>query len=215
MPLRATGQPTPPDAGRSLFLSASIPDPRRWDGGFDAFAITDAVVAVARTFLSAGWSLVTAAHPTVSPLLLYVAGELPLDGRRRIVTYQSALFDEILPEATRRFEEQGISSPRRTRAVEGDLPQPGAWDRSLLLMRREMFTETAPDAAVFVGGMDGITDEYVLFGELLPERPRYAIGGPGGAARQIALTGADWSDDLLADGRVYPTVARAILERLS
>jgi hypothetical protein len=74
MSLRVTRISVPEDIGRTLFLSASIPDPERWDGEFDALAITDAVVALARTFLSAGWRLVTAAHPTIAPLLLYVAG---------------------------------------------------------------------------------------------------------------------------------------------
>jgi hypothetical protein len=43
----------------SVFVSASIPDPRRWEGEFDALEITDAVVALARTFLTAGFRVNT------------------------------------------------------------------------------------------------------------------------------------------------------------
>ena len=61
-------QPSP--GGRALFLSASIPDPERWSGPFDALEVTDAVVALARASLTRGYALVTAAHPTIAPLLL-------------------------------------------------------------------------------------------------------------------------------------------------
>lgn len=77
---------------RSLFVSASIPDPERWDGEFDALEITDAIVSLTRIFLTAGWRLVTAAHPTIAPLLLYVAAELDVEGDRRISIYQSESF---------------------------------------------------------------------------------------------------------------------------
>ena len=62
-------------AGRAVFLSASIPDQSRWHGEFDVREITDAVVAASRAVLTADGVLVTAAHPTIAPLLLYVAGE--------------------------------------------------------------------------------------------------------------------------------------------
>src|ERR1700692_4396104 len=104
MTIRFTPAQAPPPAERSLFLSASIPDPQRWDGEFDALAITDAVVALARVFLTAGWRLVCAAHPTIAPLLLYVAAEIPDRGERRVSIYQSMLFEDVLPTATRRFE---------------------------------------------------------------------------------------------------------------
>ena len=215
MSLRITPAETPRRVGRALFLSASIPDPTRWSGWFDALAITDAVVAVARTFLSAGWGLVTAAHPTIAPLLLYVAGELPVPGERQIVTYQSALFEDVLPTATRRFEAEGIARFEWTEAVRGERPLPGEWDRSLAVMRERMLTETAPDAAVFIGGMDGILKEYALFGDLRPGRARYAFGMPGGAARDLALRRrAPGPLDALAEGMVFPALARAILSDL-
>ena len=50
-------------AGQAVFLSASIPDPSRWPGEFDALEITDAVVSVARAVLSAGAVLVTGGAP--------------------------------------------------------------------------------------------------------------------------------------------------------
>jgi hypothetical protein len=200
-------------AHRALFLSASIPNPKRWDGEFDPLAITDAVVAVAREFLSAGWAFITAAHPTIAPLLMYVAAELPVEGRRRVMTYQSDLFEDVLPPDTQRFIDEGIGRVIWTPAVEGDEPEPGHWDRSLEVMRRQMFEETKPDAAVFVGGMEGIRFEYELFGELRTGQPRYVLGAPGGAAQRLEQPASELGAEL-AEGVVFPAIARAILNDL-
>lgn len=215
MTLRITPAPTPGAAERAVFVSVSIPDPSRWDGDFDALEITDAVVSLARTFLTAGWRLVTAAHPTIAPLLLYVAAELPAEGGRRVSVYQSELFEDVLPTATRRFEAEGIGRVVWTAAAEGDRPLPGEWNASLEIMRRQMLADTAPEAAIFVGGMQGIFDEYELFSEMRPGRTRYAVGRPGGAARTLALESRSALYDQLLDGVVYPAIWRAVLEDLA
>jgi SLOG cluster3 family len=199
-------------AGASVFLSASIPDPARWTGDFDPLEITDAVVAVARSILSAGAQLVTATHPTIAPLILYVAAELPTENRPAVIVYQSSVFETVMPEATRRFEEHGIGVIIRTPAVDGEPPDPKRAPRSLELMRRIMLTETQPDAAVFIGGMEGIAAELALFHELRPGAPAYPLGRPGGEARGLAGTGPSPLADLLDHGRVYPVIGRAIVD---
>lgn len=199
--------------GRAVFLSASIPDPQRWSGAFDAREITDAVVAAGRAVLTAGGVLVTAAHPSVAPLLLYVAGEFPPDpdGLPKVITYQSALFENVMPEATLRFAEAGIGDFRVTPAVEGDEPEPGAWDESLRLMRETMFSETEPVAGIFIGGMEGIQTEF----DLLNQAPRvirlYPVGHPGGAAAGLEIDHAGELGELLAMGDVYPTIFRQVV----
>ncbi|WP_133285898.1 hypothetical protein [Mycobacteroides franklinii] len=202
-----------PLADKPVFLSASIPDPARWDGAFDALEITDAVVAVARAVLSAGGSLVTAAHPTIAPLLLYVAAELESSDTPQVVVYQSAVFDDILPEATRRFEADGIGTIIRTPAAKDEAADPAHAPVSLDIMRRQMLNETRPAAAVFVGGMKGIPTEYALFAELRSKRPMYAFGFPGGEARWLAESASAQSSlhELLASGNVYPAIARELV----
>ena len=195
-------------------MSASIPDPTRWDGEFDALEVTDAVVALARTFLTSGFKLVTAAHPTIAPLLLYVAAEFPSEAEERVVVYQSELFEDVLPEATRRFGSEGVGRLIWTDAVEGDRPVPGEWDRSLEVMRRRMLEETDPVAACFVGGMDGIQTEYLLFRSTFPGRPTYPVGRPGGEA--LRLFGQDdfpLRERLLSDD-VYPALWRSVVLNL-
>jgi SLOG cluster3 family len=207
--------PAPELAGVTVFLSASIPDASRWNGDFDALEITDAVVAITRSVLSVGAQLITAAHPTIAPLLLYVAAELPSSALPRVVVYQSAVFDSVLPEATRRFEASGVGVLVRTEAVGGEPPDPQRAIGSLELMRREMLTSTQPSAAVFIGGMEGIPAEHALYTELMPGRPTYPLGAPGGAARELAEHGVSRLQDLLRQSHVYPAIGRAIVEDIA
>lgn len=201
--------------GRAVFLSASIPDPDRWEGAFDAYEVTDAVVAAARAVLTDGGVLVSAAHPTIAPLLMYVAAELAApDGPRRVIVYQCDLFESVLPEPTRRFGEEGIGELRWTPAVPGEAPNPGRWNGSLRVMRQQMLTDTDPAGAIFVGGMDGITDEFDLFQELFPGRPVYPVGRPGGEARALAAR-SDSRVPRLIDDDVYPALFRRIVADLA
>lgn len=202
--------------GYSVFLSASIPDPDRWEGPFDVLEITDAVVALARVFLTSGVKIVTAAHPTIAPLLFYVAAELPHedDDESSVKVYQSQLFEDVLPAATRRFERAGIGRVVWTPAEEGEHPVPGSWDRSLALMRHQMLEETNPSAAVFIGGMSGIPDEFALFRDLFPDRPVYALGRPGGAARSLVDQAPEALRGRLLAGGTYPALWREVLTNL-
>lgn len=202
-------------ANRAVFVSASIPDSGRWEGEFDPFEITDAVVALARVILGSGGVLVTAAHPTIAPLLLYVASEQAVGDRLRVIVYQSAVFDSILPEATRRFESDGVGVLIRTAAVGDEPPDPARAPRSLLAMRRQMLAETEPVAAVFIGGMDGIQQEHELFTSLRPGAPTYAMGRPGGAATELIDSSPSELRQDLAEGEVYPAVARRIVDDLA
>jgi hypothetical protein len=200
-------------AGLTVFLSASIPDPDRWEGQFHPLEITDAVVAAARAVLSSRGRLVTAAHPTIAPLLLYVAGEFPMMNRQPppILVYQSRLFEDMLPRETYDLVDRGLGEMRWTDRVPGDDPHPTKWNESLALMRHEMLAETEPIAAVFIGGMEGITEEYELFRELRPGRPMYPIAAPGGETRAVLRDGGAALDVSTLSGVIYPSLFRAVV----
>lgn len=199
---------------RSIFLSGSIPDKNRWDGDFDALEITDAVVSFARACLTRGFCIVSAAHPTLAPLLLYVAAEFPADNEPRVFIYQSLLFESVLPTATRRFEAEGIGELIWTESVEGDEPIPGRWDKSLALMRQRMLSEADPAAAVFVGGMTGIRDEFDLFSSMFPGRPFCAPARPGGEASLLEHDGVGPYVDEADRNEAYPTLWNRFLKSL-
>jgi hypothetical protein len=171
-------------------------------------------VAFGRATMSAGMRLVTAAHPTIAPLLLYVAAELPSEIEPQVLLYQSKLFKDVLPPATRRFESDGIASIHWTPAVEGESIDPRNRGASLAVMRHQMLAETRPTAACFIGGMEGIVEEYQLCQEILPGAPLYPIGGPGGEARE--LVGASKAEAIpdLFSSQVYPTVWARVLDDL-
>lgn len=200
--------------GRAVFVSASIPDPARWVGDFDALEITDAVVAACRAVLTAGGRVVTAAHPTIAPLLLYVASELPPTGEPQVIVYQSRLFDPVLPSETRRFDEFGVGRLVWTEAAEGERPRPGEWEESLRFMRQAMLGDTNPAAAVFIGGMEGIRKEFEHFVEMFPERPAYPLGRPGGEARHLQPLTSPSLAALLTSGDVYPAIFRRVVADL-
>jgi hypothetical protein len=209
-------EPEPSDlAGLTIFLSASIPDPQRWRGEADTLAITDAVVALARAFLTAGARLVTAAHPTIAPLLLYVAAEFPEERPRQIVTYQSEVFEDVLPVATQRFRDEGIGEFNWTPAAPGEEPRPGECNQSLAIMRRQMLVESEPCAAAFVGGMEGIPQEFSIFTELYQNAPIYAVGRPGGEARALVQRSPVRLRDELMGSAIYAALWRAVVEDLA
>jgi hypothetical protein len=80
-------------------------------------------------------------------------------------------------------------------------------DASLTRMRREMLSRPL-EAAVFIGGMEGIFEEYDLFREMHGvEASVIALGAPGGAAGQLA-------DKLGADDRDRIDFARLFHQRL-
>lgn len=203
--------------GSLVFLSAGIPDPARWSGPFDSLAITDAVVAAARAILTSGGGLVSAAHPTIAPLILYVAREFPSlrEQEPSILVYQSRLFSDVLPKETYQLAEGGLAELRWTEASAEEEPEPGRWHQSLLTLRKTMLQEAGPVAAILVGGMEGIAEEFEIFRQLYLERPIYAIGQPGGAASSLVQAGPpDLAEDL-ANSTAYSTLLRRVIEDIA
>jgi hypothetical protein len=201
--------------GRAVFLSASIPNSSRWDGPFDPLEITDAVVACARAVWNAGGLIVTAAHPTIAPLLWYTASEIEPRDHPIVIIYQSEVFAGSLPEATVRFEAHAVARVIRVPAAAGEsIPDPVFAPRSLADLRIRMLTTESPVAAIFIGGMAGIAQEEELFAQLHPLAPRFAFGAPGGAAASLVSVSPQHLRSSLHSQRVYPTLARALVDHI-
>lgn len=157
---------------KPVFLSASIPDPRRHPRYFktaDRTAIREAVIGLATVVLP-HTELVFGGHPTISPLVRYVADRL---GRtEHVVIYQSDFFRASVPEDSLHFK----------KLVWTDLGQDR--DESLKMMRERMINRESHDfgAAVFVGGMEGIEDEFKLFRDRLETASVFPVASTGGAS---------------------------------
>jgi hypothetical protein len=198
-----------------VFVSASFPsgEPGQPFEPYDTAAIAEATTAVVRAVLRAGGRIVFGAHPTISPLVLLVAGE---QGRREAVeVYQSRFFEKQIPHETKRLIALGLAVPHWTDLVPGedeDDPRP-----SLALMRDEMLKASEPfDAAVFIGGMKGIVDEDTLLRNERAEVPRLPLWAPGGAARKLAPSEHPIAERLgpVLESPLYPELARRLVAEL-
>jgi hypothetical protein len=192
--------------GKCIFLSASFPSSQRSPRFFQSSninEITQAVVCLMHAVLSGCGRIVFGGHPTISPLALMVAQEyLPsslkdreifLDEKGSLIkVYQSEDFRQSLPESTKKLFQWGLGEIVWTPSAknipsftaEGTLIH-GTVKESLNLMRNQMIKENDPVAAIFIGGMEGIHDEAMLFKKIYSNRPIYPIGAPGGASREI------------------------------
>lgn len=160
----------------AIFLSASIPIPGRGDyfETADPFLIQSAVREFVTTVLGRR-VLVWGGHPAITPMVWAVCEDLGIDYARAAILYQSRFFDDMFTEENRRFGNvQYVDAVPEDRAA------------SLLRMRMSMLSRGDLTAAVFIGGMEGIFDEYELFTALHPGAPVLALPAPGGAARQLA-----------------------------
>jgi hypothetical protein len=73
-----------------------------------------------------------------------------------------------------------------------------------------MLTHCQFDAGVFIGGMEGVLDEFALFKELNADTPVYPIASTGAAARmiwdQLTVRAAGLDSEY-----TYPTLFRSLL----
>lgn len=113
-------------------------------------------------------------------MILLVAGELNVSAMVHV--YQSRWFKEDITAETLRLEQLGLGVVHWTE--EGSTV-----DESLTELRRVMLTEWKFQGAVFVGGMQGVIDEFRMYRELWPNSIALAMSAPGGASRLLVDDG--------------------------
>lgn len=168
----------------AVFLSASLPIVGRDDyhETSNPFLIQcevrELVIAIIRER-----RLVWGGHPSITPMIWTVCQDLGVEYADRVVLYQSCFFEDRFPEETANFNN-----------VEFTPAVPDNREESLALMRQIMLSRADLTAAVFVGGMEGIFDEYEMFRRLHPDAPVLPVAGPGGAARVLAERASEAPD---------------------
>jgi hypothetical protein len=158
-----------------IFLSASVPVKGRGDF-FDSanpFLIQFAVRELLTVCLGRR-TIVWGGHPAITPMVWAVCESLGVQYATAVKLYQSRLFQDAFPEENLRFQNVNYVP-----AVGESLAE------SLKRMRRAMLRGKF-EAGVFIGGMEGIFDEYEMFRELHPNAKIVALRAPGGAAMQLA-----------------------------
>lgn len=158
-----------------IFLSTSVPEHGR--GNFyesaNPFLIQFAVRELVTVCLGRR-RIVWGGHPSITPMVHAVCRDFGLEFEAPVLLYQSTHFKDRFPEDNKHFETILVEH------VMGDLPG------SLRRLRTEMLSRPIK-AAVFIGGMEGIFEEYEIFRTLHgPAATVLPVGAPGGAARQLA-----------------------------
>lgn len=156
---------------KNIFLSASIPVQerhRKYIDTADIIAIRDAVVALATTVLP-HHRIIWGGHPSITPLINYVLEKLNLDIQEHVKLYQSLWFEDFFLEDNNKFENIVFTEKQV------DIPT------SIQLMRHKMLSENEFAAGVFIGGMEGIEDEFKIFREYHPEALLLPIASTGAA----------------------------------
>lgn len=163
----------------SIFLSASIPYGERTEKYFpDPIAIREAVRALV-TVMSPRVNIIFGGHPAINPFVLDAARTL--NTIEHIHIFQSEYFKEDIPEEVPYFEHIRWTTKKEDRQT------------SLCHMRAEMMSlkkyGIAPYlAAFFIGGMDGVMEEWDLFRRTYPNQQCFPLASTEGAARHIAAT---------------------------
>jgi len=184
-----------------VFLSASIPYPDR-DKKFydtaDIVSIRDAVRALATVVIPKA-QLVWGGHPSITPLIRFVADRMNVDLKRHITLYQTLFFEDKFPPDNFAFENIVLTERKNNR------------DESLLLMRSKLINENEFKVGIFIGGMEGINDEYVLFKERHPNALILPIASTGAAANILYENQPKDFDIRLKNDYAYMALFRDLL----
>lgn len=156
-----------------IFLSASIPysdrDKKYYDTA-DIVAIRDAVRALATVIIPKA-HLVWGGHPSITPLIRFVLDKMNVNVKNHVTLYQSRFFEDRFPKDNFAFENIRLTD------------KASELGESLKIMRNTMFEENDFKVGIFIGGMEGIIDEYELLIKKHPKAKILPLASTGGAAR--------------------------------
>lgn len=164
-----------------IFLSASMPTKDRDHRFFDSadfIAIRDAVVALVNAIIP-NYKLVWGGHPAITPIIHDIFKKRGFDYNKHITIYQSNYFSGKMPKENQQFDNVILTQEVRCHADEKR-----NISESLAIMRKRMLTDNPIYAGVFIGGMEGVLDEYNLLKFYTNEKSKiFPIASTGGAAR--------------------------------
>ena len=151
---------------KNIFLSASIPLQERDSQYTETAALTTVVLPRYR--------LIWGGHPSITPLIYHVMEKLNLNIQEHVTLYQSRFFEKYFPKDNNKFKNIVL-----TDIVDDDR------ESSLLLMRSRMLGESEFAAGIFIGGMEGVKEEYDMFIEKHPKALVLPIASTGAGAKKI------------------------------
>lgn len=159
--------------GMRVFLSASVPLPSRNPAYFNSanvIAIRDAVRALTMVVVERQMELVFGGHPAISPMIRLQIAQTGTRVGDRVVMFQSRFFEREFPEDNAAFEHVELVD-----AVHNDR------QKSLKHMREAMLAKPF-NVGLFIGGMEGVEEEYDMFLHLQRSVSAFPIASTGAAA---------------------------------
>ena len=186
----------------NVFLSASIPNPLR-DAKYidtaDVIAIRDSVLALTSVLLLNNYRLVWGGHPSITRLIAQVLQHYGEDANEHVTLYQSRFFENKFP-----LENESVAHI----IITDDL---GDRDISLKEMRDRMIADNEYDAAFFIGGMEGVEDEFNLFRKYHPDTRVFPIASTGAAANFLYEKNMEICDSRLKTELTYTSLIKELL----
>lgn len=161
---------------KSVFLSASVPVKGRGDFYLDSepYLIQLAVREFVLSVLGKR-KIIFGGHPSITPMIWAICEDLSISFADNVEIYQSRYFDGMYPD-----ENLNVENIKYVDAV------PNSRENSLIKLWETMLSTNGLEAALFIGGMDGVLKEYDIFIKLNPEATVLALSSPGGASKQLA-----------------------------
>ena len=151
--------------------------------------------------------LVWGGHPAITPIIAHVARAVGTKASEHVTLYQSAYFEGRFPEENAEFG-RVIKTEARPNQNE-----------SLSVMRGEMIGAHPFRAAFFIGGMEGIEREALIFREMHPAAPMYPVASTGGASAlldsSIQLNISPQIADRLAHSYAYASLFGDITDAIT
>ncbi len=184
-----------------IFLSASMPTKDRDHRFFDTadfIAIRDAVVALVNAIIP-NYRLVWGGHPAITPIIHEIFKKRGFDYNEYITIYQSNYFEGNMPKENLQFDNVILTEAVKSNANENENRAD-----SLVIMRKRMLTDNPIYAGVFIGGMEGVLDEYKQLMEYSNGKAEvYPIASTGAAAlilyKELVNKGMNCNPRLLTD----------------
>lgn len=186
-----------------IFLSASIPyldnvKDKKYYETADIVSIRDSVRALATVVIPKA-HLIWGGHPSITPLIRFVMEKMNVNLKEHITIYQSLFFEGSFPQDNFAFENIVLTEKKDT------------LDESLKLMRSKLINENDFKAGIFIGGMNGINDEYLMFKEKHPNALILPIASTGAAAKILYENQNHKLDNRLLNDYAYMSLFRDLL----
>ena len=159
-----------------IFLSASVPDSADPVFGKTADPLRIHAAIRALCLIALGHKrIVWGGHPAITPMIWAACENMGVDYKTSVHLYQSLYF----PAAVRPKENDSFGNVTNIEAGK-DLAE------SLSLMRQGMMSKHSFEAGIFVGGKQGVIDEFEMFIKAHPKAPAVILPSTGGASCMLA-----------------------------